>query len=84
MRIGNSPSYLAKNSYSFCFRIKIPKDLQCTVCKEELRYSLGAGILSDAKPKARFVAGQVQFLFRNIPNTLPYGYQLRMSRSCSG
>jgi hypothetical protein len=46
--------------------MRIPKDLQLTIAKKELRYSLGTGILSDAKAKARYLAGQFQLLFRDI------------------
>lgn len=77
MRTGNSPSYLVRNPYSYCFRIKIPKDLQKIIIKKELRYSLGTGILSAAKSKARFIAGQIQFLFKDIRR----GYFTRMDLS---
>lgn len=63
---GNSPSYLIKNPYSFCFRMIVPKDLQPTIARKELRYSLGTGNLSDAKAKARYLAAKVQMLFRDI------------------
>lgn len=66
MRTSNSPSYLIKNPYSYCFRIKIPKDLRSTIARKELRYSLKTGNLSDAKSKARFMAGQVQQLFKGF------------------
>ena len=66
MRTGNSPSYLIRNPYSYCFRMKVPKSLQKTICKKELRYSLGTGILSDAKAKARYLAGKAQLLFRDM------------------
>ncbi len=66
MKTGNSPSYLVRNPYSYCFRIKIPKDLQTAVSIKELRYSLKTGSLSAAKTKARYMAGRVQLLFRNI------------------
>jgi hypothetical protein len=68
MRSGNSPSYLIRNPHSYCFRIKIPLDLQDAISKKELRYSLGTGNLTSAKNKARFVAGQVQFFFKDIRN----------------
>lgn len=66
MKTGHSPSYLVKNPYSYCFRIKVPKNLQTITSRKELRYSLGTGILSDAKIKARFLAGQFQLLFKKI------------------
>ena len=68
MKTGGSPSYLFKEPYSYYFRIKVPKDLQPTISRKELRYSLRTGSLSDAKSKARYMAGQVQVLFRNIQN----------------
>ncbi len=77
MKTGNSPSYLVKNSYSYCFRIKIPKDLQMIVAKKELRYSLGTGILSHAKIKARYLAGHFQLLFKNI--RMGYLRQMKLS-----
>ena len=77
MKTGNSPSYLVKNPYSFCFRMKIPKELQGIVCKKELRYSLGTGILSDAKTKARYLAGQFQLLFRYIQHMSLTAEQIR-------
>lgn len=61
-----SPNYLSRNSYSYCFRIKIPQDLKAIVTKKELRYSLKTGSLSEAKIKARFMAGQFQLLFKKI------------------
>ncbi len=66
MRTGNSHSYLIKEPYSFYFRIKIPKDLQPTIARKELRYSLKTGNLSAAKIKARYLAVQFQLLFRDI------------------
>lgn len=59
-----SPSYLIRNPYSYCFRITVPKDLQDLVRQKEIRYSLKTGCLGLAKQKARFLAGQVQQLFR--------------------
>ncbi|WDP88326.1 MAG: site-specific integrase [Desulfobacter sp.] len=68
MKTGSSPSYLIRNPHSYCFRMKIPLDLQATISRKELRYSLGTGNLSAAKTKARFMAGQVQLLFRDLRN----------------
>ncbi len=62
----HSASYLSKNPYSYCFRIKIPKDLLTTISRKELRYSLKTGNLSKAKTMARLLAGQIQLLFRKI------------------
>jgi integrase len=42
----------------------VPADLQKLVGKKELRYTLKTGYLGVAKQKARFVAGQVQLIFR--------------------
>lgn len=62
--LNRSPSYLSQTPYSYCFRIRIPNDLQTLFGKKELRYSLKTGYLSEAKFKARLMAGQVQKLFR--------------------
>lgn len=59
-----SPSYLVRNRYSYCFRMMVPAELQKLVGKKELRYTLKTGYLGVAKQKARFVAGQVQLIFR--------------------
>jgi len=61
-----SPSYLVRTPYSYCFRMKVPPDLQACVGRKELRYSLKTGSLSDAKYKARLIAGLVQWLFRKL------------------
>jgi len=65
-QITKSPSYLIRNSFSYCFRMNIPKDLQSMIGKRELRYSLRTGYLSNAKSKARLLAGQVQQLFNEL------------------
>jgi len=44
--------------------MNVPRDLQGFVGKRELRYSLKTGYLGVAKQKARYLAGQVQYLFR--------------------
>ena len=63
-KIGKSPSYLVRNPYTYCFRMNVPEDLQRYVGKKELRYSLRTGYLGLAKQKARFLAGNIHFLFR--------------------
>ena len=62
--ITRSPSYLVRNPYSYCFRMVVPEDVQKFVGRKELRYTLSTGYLGVAKQKARFVAGQVQMIFR--------------------
>ncbi|MBT8762474.1 site-specific integrase [Desulfohalobiaceae bacterium Ax17] len=61
--ITKSPSYLIRNSSSYCFRLVIPKDLRPIICKTELRYSLRTGSLSIAKHRARLMASYVHRLF---------------------
>ncbi|MDB4442264.1 tyrosine-type recombinase/integrase [bacterium] len=61
-----SPSYLIRNPHSYCFRLTVPKDLQKFVGKTELRYSLKTGYIGVAKQKARYLAGQVQYLFQYL------------------
>ncbi len=41
--IGKSPSYLIRNPYSYCFRMKVPTDLQGVIGRKELRYSVKTG-----------------------------------------
>jgi len=65
-KTSKSPSYLVRNSYTYCFRIKVPNDLQIAVGKKELRYSLKAGYLGLAKQKAQLLAGQVHLIFSLI------------------
>ena len=64
VKIGTSPSYLVRNPYTYCFRMKVPKDLQSYIGEKELRYSSRTGYLAIAKNKARLLAGQVQKIFR--------------------
>jgi hypothetical protein len=74
---GSASSYLVRNPYSYCFRIKVPPDLQGPVGKKELRYSLKTGYRTIAKEKAHYLAGKVLFIFRflrryeGMLNTMP-------------
>jgi hypothetical protein len=61
-----SSSYLFRNKYSYCFRIRVPQDLQPLIQKKELRYSLRTGYLGLAKSRARLLAGLFQQLFRKL------------------
>ena len=61
-----SPCYLVRNPYSYCFRMIVPKDLRKFVGKTELRYTLRTGYLGIAKNKAKYLAGQVQLIFRYL------------------
>jgi len=58
-----SPSYLIRNSYSYCFRMNVPRDLQQFVGRKELRYSLNTGYLGLARCKAWLISGQVHLMF---------------------
>ena len=63
------PSYLMKKSYSYYARIRVPKDInQKFRLRSELRFSLKTNNVTDAKSRARLVAGWVQLVFRNIRN----------------
>ncbi len=67
MTTRSSPSYLFQSPYSYYFRIRIPDDLRLHFAgKTEIKRSLQTGYLSDAKYKARLLAGQVQRLFRYL------------------
>ena len=63
----SSPSYLLQTPHSYYFRIKTPDDLRLFFQgQHEIKRSLKTGYLSDAKYKARLLAGQVQRLFRYL------------------
>jgi Domain of unknown function (DUF6538) len=61
-KISKSPSYLVRGPYIFYFRVNVPRDLQALIGKKELRYSLKTGYLNEARQKAGYLAGQVQYL----------------------
>ncbi|MFC1581225.1 DUF6538 domain-containing protein, partial [Thermodesulfobacteriota bacterium] len=61
-----SPHYLVRNSYSYCFRMKVPQDLQKYVGRKELRYSLKTGYRSEARAKALMLAGIVHRIIRSL------------------
>ena len=65
-KFSKSPSYLVRNSHSYCFRMYVPKDLRIHINRKELRYSLRTGYLSEAKDKARAIAVYVQMIFKLI------------------
>jgi hypothetical protein len=44
-----NPSYLVRKPSSWCFRIRIPLDLQSVIGKKEWRYSLKTGSIAEAK-----------------------------------
>ncbi len=58
-----NPSYVYQTPHSYCFRMRVPADLQPLVNRKEFRYSLKTCYLGIAKSKARFLAGNVQWLF---------------------
>jgi len=72
-RIGRSPSYLIRNPYSYCFRIRVPMDLQKSLNKKELRYSLRTGYLSEAKSHSVYFACIFKELFRKLRKELRLG-----------
>ena len=62
--LGKSPSCIIRNPYSYCFRMKVPIDIQGWIGKKELRYTLKTGRLGIAKQKSRYLAGQIQAIFK--------------------
>jgi hypothetical protein len=62
----SSPTYLIRNQYSYCFLFKVPIDLQKFVGRKEISYSLKTDSKTEAKEKARLIAGQIQKLFRQL------------------
>jgi len=63
-----NPTYLYHCPYGYYFRLRVPLDLKGYVGKTELRYSLRTNTLSEAKSKARLLAGKTQHLFRTLRN----------------
>lgn len=61
-----SPSYLLQGASSYIFRYCLPKDIIPFIGKREFRYSVHTGTLSLARSRARYLAGQVQMIIRNI------------------
>ena len=66
MSYSTAPTYLVRQSSSYCFRMSVPSDLREVVGRRELRYSLKTGFLSEAKYRSRRMAGFVQGLFRYL------------------
>jgi integrase len=66
-RVGmKSSSFLVRNRYSFCFRLKVPPDLQTAFARKELRYSLRTLYLKDAESMAQLVADNVLMIFHAL------------------
>ncbi len=55
--LSKSPSYIIRNPYSYCFRMKVPIDIQGWISKKELRYSHKTGYLGIAKQKVPSALG---------------------------
>ena len=68
-------TYLLRLPSSYYFRFHVPVELQNTIGKKELRYSLRTGAISEAKPLARLLAGKTQSLFKKL-NKFMLDYQL--------
>jgi integrase len=51
--------------------MNVPKDLQSCIGKKELRYTLRTGYIGQAKFKSRYLASQVQLLFRYLRRNHP-------------
>ena len=62
----SSEKYIIKNAYSYCFRMRVPSDLQDKIGRKELRYSLKTRYIDEASNKAMLVAGTVKILFKQI------------------
>ncbi len=62
----SSKTYLSKNHHGYCFRIKIPEDLQSYIGKKELRYSLKTQFFLEAQEMAEKLADNVKEIFATI------------------
>ncbi len=61
-----APTYLVRTPYSYCFRYRIPIDLQDVVGRKEIRYSLKTGYIGKAKAMAFRLAGLIQRLCADL------------------
>jgi hypothetical protein len=59
-------NYLVKTDSGFCFRLRVPPDLQDVVGKIELRYTLGTGSVRRARPIAKALARGLWELFKQL------------------
>jgi|GEM_PF-5974200 len=67
-------NYLVRNRLYYCFRIKVPLDLQQYVGRKELRRSLGIRYLTEARELSNRIARNVLHLFQRLrkeTHTLP-------------
>jgi hypothetical protein len=74
--MASSNTYLIRNQYSYCFRLKVPNDLQKFVGRKEIRYSLKTGSKTEAGQNARLLAGHIQRLFRQLRRRGSYMVEL--------
>ena len=65
---GRLPSYLTTNGYSYCFRMRVPRDLNRCIGRMALKLSLPADIFWSAGAKALFRVDRYGQLFEWIVN----------------
>ncbi|AOY60559.1 site-specific integrase [Desulfococcus multivorans] len=58
--------YLVRNRHSYCFRYRIPADLQSIIGRKEIRYSLRTGRIGVAKVMAQELALKIRRLVREL------------------
>ena len=52
-----SAAYLVQQDSSWCFRLRVPADLQDIIGKKELRYSLKTGLIGEANTRLEGLLG---------------------------
>jgi len=58
--------HLSKESYGYCYRIRVPLQIQSVVGLTEIKYSLKTGSIRKAKQKAKQISANVKHLFKTL------------------
>jgi len=58
--------HLSKESYGYCYRIRVPLKIQSVVGLTEIKYSLKTGSIRKAKQKAKQISANVIHLFKKL------------------
>ena len=57
--------YLVRNPHSYCFRYRVPPDLQKIVGRKEIRYSLRTGAIGRSKNMSAGIVVKVKRLMND-------------------
>jgi len=62
-------THLIKESYGYCYRIRVPLKLQPTIGLTEVKYSLKTGSIREATKKAKQISANIKYLFKTLKKT---------------